>query len=80
MVNPAPPRVANGIVIALAGGDTSTHAKLYAFNGATGAELFSSKDQIPTYTQLSGVSISDAHAFFTDHENVLYSFGIALEH
>jgi hypothetical protein len=80
MVNPAPPRVANGIVIALAGGDTSTHAKLYALNGATGAELFSSKDQISTYTQLSGVSISDAHAFFTDHDNVLYSFGIALEH
>lgn len=80
MVNPAPPRVANGIVIALAGGDTSTHAKLYALNGATGAELYSSKDLIPTYTRWSGVSISDAHAFFTDHENVLYSFGIAVEH
>jgi hypothetical protein len=80
MVNPAPPRVANGIVIALAGGNASTHAKLYALNGVTGAELYSSKDQIPTYTQLSGVSISDAHAFFTDHDNVLYSFGIEVEH
>jgi hypothetical protein len=80
MVNPAPPRVANGIVIALAGGDASTHAKLYALNGATGTELYSSKDQIPTYTQLSGASISDAHVFFTDRDNVLYSFGIAVEH
>jgi hypothetical protein len=80
MVNPAPPRVANGIVIALAGGNASTHATLYALNGSTGAELYSSKDEISTYTELSGVSIGDGHAFFTDRDNVLYSFGIGIEH
>jgi hypothetical protein len=80
MVNPAPPRVADGVVVALAGGNVSTHAKLYVLNAATGAELYSSKDQIPTYTRLSGVSIGDGHAFFTDHDNVLYSFGIGMEH
>lgn len=80
MVNPAPPRVADGTVIALASGNASTHAKLYALNGATGAELYSSKDEIPTYTELSGVSIGDGHAFFTDRDNVLYSFGIGIEH
>lgn len=80
MVNPAPPRVANGVVVALSGGNASTHATLYVLNAATGAELYSSKDQIPTYTQLSGVSIGDGHAFFTDRENVLYSFGIGIEH
>jgi hypothetical protein len=80
MVNPAPPRVANGVVVALAGGDASIHAALYVLNASTGAELYSSKDQIPTYTELSGVSVGDGHAFFTDHDNVLYSFGIGLEH
>ena len=80
MVNPAPPRVANGVLIALAGGDAATHARLYALDAATGAELYSSKDQIPTFTRLSGVSIGDGHAFFTDHDNVLYSFGIGMEH
>ena len=80
MVNPAPPRIANGVVIALSGGDPATHATLYVLNAATGAELYSSKDQIPTYTQLSGVSIGDGHAFFADHDNVLYSFGIGMEH
>ncbi len=80
MLNPAPPRIANGVVIALAGGNAATHAKLYALNAATGAELYSSKDQIPTYTRLSGVSLGDGHAFFTDHDNVLYSFGIGMEH
>jgi hypothetical protein len=80
MVNPAPPRVVNGIAIALAGGDASTNARLHIFNAASGVELYSSKDEIPTYTQLSGVSVGDSHVFFTDHDNVLYSFGIALEH
>ena len=80
MVNPAPPRIANGVVIALSGGNPSTHAKLFVLNAATGAELYSSKDEIPTYADLSGVSVGDSHAFFTDHDNVLYSFGIGLEH
>lgn len=80
MINPAPPRIANGVVIALAGGDRKAHAVLHVLNAATGAELYSSKDEIPTYTELSGVSVGDSHAFFTDHLNTLYSFGIGLEH
>jgi outer membrane protein assembly factor BamB len=80
MVNPAPPRIANGVVVALSGGDTATHATLYVLNAATGAQLYSSKNEVPTYTHLSGVAVGDSHALFTDHENVLYSFGIPLEH
>jgi hypothetical protein len=80
MVNPAPPRIANGVLVALSGGNSSTHATLYMLNAATGEELYSSQDQIPTYTGYSGVSVGDGHAFFTDHDNVLYSFGIGMEH
>ena len=80
MVNPAPPRIANGVVIALSSGSAATHATLYLLNAATGEELFSSKDDIPTSTGLSGVSVGDGHAFFTDRNNVLYSFGIGMEH
>ncbi len=80
MVNPAPPRVANGVVIALSSGNVSTHATLYVLNAATGEELYSSKNLIPTYTGLSGVAVGDSHAFFTDHDDILYSFGIGLEH
>lgn len=80
VVNPAPPRVANGVVVALSGGDASTHATLLMLDAATGAELYSSKSEIPTYTGPSGVAVGDGHAFFTDHNNVLYSFGIGMEH
>lgn len=80
MLNPAPPRVANGVVIALSAGDASTHATLYVLNASTGEELYSSKNEIQTSAELSGVSIGDGHAFFTDRDNVLYSFGIGMEH
>jgi hypothetical protein len=80
MVNPAPPRIANGVVIALSGGDASTHATLYVLNASTGEELYSSKNEIPASAELSGVSVGDGHAFFTDRDNVLYSFGIGMEH
>ncbi len=80
MVNPAPPRIANGVVVALSAGDASTHATLYVLNASTGQELYSSKNEIPASAEFSGVSVGDSHAFFTDRDNVLYSFGIGLEH
>lgn len=80
MVNPAPPRIANGVLVALAGGDASTHATLSMLNASTGEELYSSKDEIPTSAEFSGVSLGDGHAFFTDRDNTLYSFGIGIEH
>lgn len=80
MVNPVPPRIENGVLVALAGGDAARHAKFYMLNAATGAVLYSSESEIPTYTGLSGVSVGDGHAFFTDRNDVLYSFGIGMEH
>jgi hypothetical protein len=80
LVNPAPPRIANGVVIALSAGDASTHATLYVLNASTGEEFYSSKNEIPTSAEFSGVAVGDSHAFFTDRDNVLYSFGIGLEH
>jgi outer membrane protein assembly factor BamB len=80
MLNPAPPRIANGVVFALSGGDASTHATLYVLNASTGEELYSSKNEVPVSAEFSGVSVGDGHAFFTDRDNVLYSFGIGMEH
>ncbi|MEO6966455.1 MAG: hypothetical protein ABI076_11260 [Acidobacteriaceae bacterium] len=78
--NPASLAIVNGVVFALAGGDASDHAILYALDAATGKELYSSGDAVPTYTHLSGVSVADGHVFFTTHDNTLYSFGIPMEH
>ncbi len=78
--NPAPPVIANGVVFALAGGDASNHAVLYALDASTGKELYASGDAIGTYTQLSGVSVGDGHVLLTTQDHTLYSFGIPMEH
>ena len=80
LVNPAPPVVANGVVIALSEGDKKTPAKLYVLDAETGKELYASGSEITTYAHMSGVSVGDAHAFFTTHDGTLYSFGIGMEH
>jgi hypothetical protein len=80
LINPAPPVVANGVVIALSQGNATTHAQLYVLDATTGKELYSSGDAITTYAHMTGVSVGDGHAFFTTHDNTLYSFGIGMEH
>jgi outer membrane protein assembly factor BamB len=80
LINPAPPVIANGVVIALSEGDARNHATLYVLDADTGKELYSSGDAIPTYAHLAGVAVGDGHAFFVTHDNMLYSFGIGMEH
>jgi outer membrane protein assembly factor BamB len=80
LVNPAPPVIANGLVIALSQGDPSTHATLYVLDATTGKELYSSGDAINTYANRAGVAVGDGHAFFVTHDNTMYSFGIGMEH
>jgi hypothetical protein len=80
LINPAPPAIANGVVLALEGGNESTHATLYALDATTGKQLYSSGDAIESYTHLAGMSVGDGHVLFTTHDNTLYSFGIPLEH
>jgi hypothetical protein len=80
LINPAPPVIANGVVIALSQGDAKTPAQLFVLDAATGKELYSSGDAVSTYAHLAGVSVGDGHAFFVTHDNTLYSFGIGIEH
>ena len=80
MVAPTPAVVANGLVIALAQGGSSTNAKLLVLDAATGKELYSSKSEIGTYARMAGISVGDGHVFFVTHDNTLYSFGIGIEH
>jgi hypothetical protein len=80
MVNPAPPVVANGFVIALAQGSAQVPAKLSVLDSSSGKELYSSGKEIPTYAQMAGISVGDGHVFLVTHNNTLYSFGIGIEH
>lgn len=80
MVNPAPPVIANGLVLALAQGNASTPARLLVLDVADGKELYTSGTAVPTYALMAGVTVGDGHVFFVTHDNTLYSFGIGIEH
>ena len=52
------------------------HAVLYAFDAATGKELYSSGDTMSSWTHLSGISISGGKVFVTTYDSNVYAFGL----
>lgn len=74
---PSPAVIANGIVFALAAGDNkrSSHAVLYALDGATGKELYSSQSLVKSFSHNAGLAIANRRIYFTTHDNAVYCFG-----
>jgi PQQ-like domain len=54
----------------------STHATLYALDGETGRELYSSGDQIPTWNHFEELSIANGRVYLGTYDGVLYCFGL----
>lgn len=52
------------------------NAVLYAFDAATGKELFSSGDTMPSFQHFGGISISGGRVFVTTFDSTVYAFGI----
>ncbi len=77
--SPEPPVITSGIVFGLAAGKKGGHATLYAFDAATGNEMYSTKDQVTQQANLNGMAIANGRVFFTTVDGTLYGFGIHLE-
>ena len=54
----------------------STHAVLYALDGETGKELYSSGDQIKSWSHFSGLSVANGRVYIATYDSVLYCFGL----
>lgn len=54
----------------------STHATLYAFDGKTGKELWSSGDTIKSFAHFSGLSVANGRVYIGTYDSILYSFGL----
>ena len=78
MNSPEPPVITSGVVFALASGGTA-HAVLYALDGLTGKEMYSSGNQVTAPANLTGLTIANGRVYFTTTDNTLYAFGIFLE-
>jgi hypothetical protein len=54
----------------------STHAVLYALDGQTGAELWSSGDQITSWNHFSGLSVANGRVYIGTYDGTVYCFGL----
>lgn len=77
LVSPAPPIVVNGVVFALSSGSRTTPAVLYALDGITGKELWSSGKGIAGYST-TGISSGASKVYVGTHDGTLYAFGYLL--
>jgi outer membrane protein assembly factor BamB len=88
---PDPPAVVNGIVFTLSTGENTrqggyfpaevrakpfSHAILYAFDAATGKELYSSGDLIDSWAHFSGLAIAKGRVYFCTWDGQVYAFGV----
>ena len=54
----------------------SSHATLYALDGRTGAELWSSGDQIATFNHFTSMSVANGRVYIGTFDGNLYCFGL----
>jgi len=76
---PSAPIVVNGVVFALSTGTAASPAVLYAFNGASGTELWNSGKAISAYVQSTPIWSSNAQVYVATHDGTLYAFGFAMD-
>jgi len=54
----------------------SSHATIYALDGDTGKELWSSGDAIGSFVHFGALSIANGHIYLGAFDSTLYSFGL----
>jgi outer membrane protein assembly factor BamB len=58
------------------GGRDVTHAVLYALDGATGDELYSSGEAIDSWNHYGGLALSSGQVYVTTYAARVYAFGL----
>jgi len=55
----------------------SGHATLYALDVLTGAELWSSGDQITSFSHFSSLAVANGRVYLGTYDGTLYCFGLS---
>ena len=77
ILSPETPVIVNGVVFVLSGGPRAT---LYALDGATGKELYSSRALIAGRSSGTGIAAANGRVYFSASDGTFYAFGIYQEH
>jgi outer membrane protein assembly factor BamB len=56
--------------------NSTGNATLYAFDAATGKELFSSGKTMPSFSHFGGLAVNDGRVFLTTHDSTIYAFSV----
>jgi outer membrane protein assembly factor BamB len=89
MSSPQAPVIASGVVFALSAGEftgadrrpkNGTRATLYAFDAATGKELYSSRNLVTGPASLAGLTVANGRVYFGTLDGTFYAFGMYMEH
>lgn len=80
MTAPLAPMIVNGVVFAADGGSRSTPAVLYALDGESGKELWSSGKTMTSYVQGGGLSAESSQLYLGTNDGTFYAFGFWIEH
>jgi hypothetical protein len=54
----------------------STHATVYVLDGQTGRELYSSGDEIASFSHFSGLTVANGRVYLGTYDGMLYCFGL----
>lgn len=76
---PVTPAIMNGVVFALASGQRAAPAVLYALDGATGKQLWTSGTTITSSVRGVGPSAGDSQVYVVTQDGTLYAFGMPAE-
>jgi hypothetical protein len=81
MVNPLTPTVINGVVFAASAGNAKgVKAKLFAFDGMTGKEVWNSGAAIGSYITTGGLAAGGGRVYLSTVDGNQYAFGFPMEH
>jgi len=95
MVSPLTPMILNGVAFAVSSGEfrtndtkvtaaqraqRSTPAVLYALDGTTGKELWSSGKTMTSFVHGGGLSGGASQLYLGTYDGTFYAFGIWIEH
>lgn len=80
MVSPLAPAIINGVVFAIAGGNRSARATVYALDGLTGKELWNSGNTITGMVRTGGLAGGGTRVYAGGTDGTQYAFGFPIEH
>ncbi len=78
IASPSAPIVVNGVVFALNSGSATAPAVLYALDGATGKEVWSSGKTIKSFVKSAGLWAISGQVYVATNDAMIYAFGTSM--